>query len=96
MKILDTNILIYAAEEPYKKILASYVTNPANGVSSISQVEALGFWKITPEQIKWFNSIFTVLRVFPVDGSVIEIANSIRQKANVRLGDALIAATCLN
>ncbi len=66
MKILDTNILIYAAEEPYKKTLAPYITNRINGVSSISKVETLGFWKITPEQIEWFNSIFQVLEVFPV------------------------------
>jgi len=95
MKLLDTNILIYAAQPPFKSVLAPYILDRNNAVSAICQVETLGYWKITAEQVRWFRSLFQILKVLPVDKKVIERAISVRQTGRLKLGDALIAATCL-
>ena len=95
MKLIDSNILIYSGEARFAPTLLPFVTNPANYVSAVSQVEALGFHRITPAQISFFESLFLVLQILPIDRDVIEQAIKVRQVKKVSLGDALIAATAL-
>lgn len=95
MKLIDSNILIYAGEQRYAPALLPYVTDPSNCSSAISRVETLGFSRITPQQIIFFESLFTILKVLPVDDQVIEKAIEIRQIVKLSLGDSLIAATAL-
>ena len=95
MPLLDSNILIYSGEPQYAPHLISYITNPANLVSAISIVETLGYQRITPAQTLYFESLFKILQVVPVEESVIQRAVQIRQTKKLSLGDALIAATAL-
>lgn len=95
MKILDSNILIYAGEPPYKALLSPYIKDRKNAFSVISSVETLGFVGITPQQIYYFESIFLLLQALPVDRDIIEKAIEIKQFKKMKLGDALIAATAL-
>lgn len=95
MKLIDSNILIYAGEQQYAPILLPYVTDPVNCSSIISRVETLGFTRITPKQVRFFESLFKILKVFPVDDQVIEKVIEIRQLVKLSLGDSLIAATAL-
>lgn len=95
MKLLDSNILIYAAEPPYKMLLAPYVKDRANAFSVISRVETLGFVGITSPQINYFESIFLLLHALPVEQDIIEKAIELKQSKKMKLGDALIAATAL-
>ena len=95
MKLLDSNILIYAAEPPYKALLAAYVKDRANSFSVISRIETLGFVGITSPQIHYFESIFLLLNALPVEQDVIEKAIKLKQFKKMKLGDALIAATAL-
>jgi predicted nucleic acid-binding protein len=95
MKLIDSNILIYAGEQRYAPILLPFVADPTNCASVISRIETLGFTRITPKQIIFFESLFKILKVFPVDGQVIEKAIEVRQLVKLSLGDSLIAATAL-
>ena len=47
MLILDSNILIYAAQ-PQFKFLLPLVMDSANAVSIVTTIETLGFQKLTP------------------------------------------------
>ena len=95
MPLLDTNILIYSGQAQFASVLIPFVTNRNNFVSAISLVETLGFQRITPAQIVYFESIFRVLQIAPVDNSVIEKAIEIRRSRKMSLGDSLIAATAI-
>ena len=53
----------------------------------------LGYYKITDEQKKYFNSVFKVISAIPVSSVIIEEAIVLRQSKNLSVGDAIIAAT---
>lgn len=94
MRLLDSNIIIYAAYSDYS-YLRELVSDERNCVSAITKVEVLGFHKLMPEEKAFYESVFQVLEVLDVSPKIIEKAIEIRQAQKVRLGDALIAATAL-
>jgi toxin FitB len=63
--------------------------------SSISIVETLGFHKLVPKDKIYFESLFELIRVYPVAPEVILKAVELRQQRRMSLGDALIGATAL-
>ncbi len=95
MPLLDSNILIYSGEPAFSSILLPYITDPANLVSAVSIVETLGYHKITADQVLYFESLFKILRIVPIDEIVIQKALHLRQLKKLSLGDAFIAATAL-
>ncbi|AEE49910.1 type II toxin-antitoxin system VapC family toxin [Haliscomenobacter hydrossis] len=95
MPLLDTNILIYSGEAQFAPQLLSYVTDVRNFASAISIVETLGFHRITPAQIIYFESLFKIVQIAPVDDLVIHTAVELRKTRKMSLGDALIAATAV-
>ncbi|MDZ4682515.1 MAG: type II toxin-antitoxin system VapC family toxin [Saprospiraceae bacterium] len=95
MKLLDTNILIYSGEQEFTNILQPYVTDTRSLVSVISQVETLGYMKITPQQAIYFESLFLILEPVPVDDRIIQKAIELRQSKKLSLGDSLIAASAI-
>ncbi len=92
--LLDSNLLIYSAN-PDSSFLRPLVLNPNNFVSAISQVETLGFHKLTIADAAYFNSVFTILGILPVSQAIIMRATALRQQRRMSLGDAIIAATAL-
>ena len=80
MPLLDTNILIYSGEAQFAPQLLSYVTDVRNFASAISIVETLGFHRITPAQIIYFESLFKIVQIAPVDDLVIHTAVELRKK----------------
>ncbi|MFN0035214.1 MAG: type II toxin-antitoxin system VapC family toxin [Saprospiraceae bacterium] len=95
MKLIDSNILIYSGEPHFAPLLLPYVTDPANRVSIVSHVETLGFHRITPKQIVYFESLFRILQTLLIDNAVVQEAIKVRQLKKISLGDAFIAATAL-
>lgn len=91
--LLDSNLLIYSAN-PDSSFLRPLVLNPDNYVSAISQVETLGFHKLTAADATYLNSVFAILGILPVSQAIILRAIILRQR-RLSLGDALIAATAL-
>jgi predicted nucleic acid-binding protein len=94
MKLIDSNILIYAAKPEYADLKALLQSDNV-AVSDISRLEVLGFHRITEEEKQFFKAIFTLVRIVDVDSHVINKAIEIRQGKNVTVGDAIIAATAL-
>lgn len=95
MPLLDSNILIYSGEAQFSALLLPYTTDPANVVSAISIVETLGYHKITSAQMLYFESLFKILKVIPIDEIIIQRAAQLRQLKKLTLSDAIIAATAL-
>ncbi|MEN0046736.1 MAG: type II toxin-antitoxin system VapC family toxin [Bacteroidota bacterium] len=94
MKVLDSNIIIYSIYPEYS-YLRSLVSDRNNAVSAVSIVETLGYHKISADDKKYYESIFKVLKILDITPEVIDKAVEIRQSKNIKLGDALTAATAL-
>lgn len=92
MILLDSNILIYSASEPYKDLREFFKQSEAV-CSIITKLEVLGYHKITPLQITYFEAVFKVIDILPVSDEVINQAIKYRQKKSMSVGDAIIAAS---
>jgi toxin FitB len=94
MYLIDSNIVIYSASSEYSQI-RRYFYNGESFISVISQIEVLGYHKITEDQKKYFAELFSVIPILPLDPPVTEQAILLRQKFNMTLGDSIIAATAI-
>ncbi|MDX2286488.1 MAG: type II toxin-antitoxin system VapC family toxin [Bacteroidia bacterium] len=94
MKLIDSNILIYASYPEYA-YLRPLVMDTAHCVSAISKVEVLGYHKLSEEELRFFSSIFEILTVILPDQRIYDHAVMLRQQQRIKLGDSLIAATAL-
>ena len=92
--LLDSNILIYAANEPPPKIEAM-VTSGENAVASVVQIEVYGFSGLKAEEKAALEVLFRRLTVHPLDTAVIDRAITLRQQRKMGLADAIIAATAI-
>jgi len=94
MMLLDSNIIIYAAEPGYDA-LRNLIVKRESVISVRSKVEVLGYHKLSLENRKKLQTVFRMLPVLPLSDEIIDRAISLRQKKKMSLGDALIAATAL-
>ena len=92
--LLDSNILIYAANESVPEI-ESLATSADNAVASVTQIEVYGFTGLKPEEEAALDILFRRLTIHPLDEPVIKRAITLRQGRKMGLADAIIAATAL-
>lgn len=94
MHLLDTNILIYAAQ-PGHEFLDRWLTSEAARMSAVSIPEVLGFPGLTPEDEAIFEAWFVRLSMHDVTVPILRRAGALRRQRRMKLGDAIIAATAL-
>ncbi len=92
--LVDSNILIYC-QEIENITWRQWVNSTCPAISAITRVEVLGFHRTTLQQLAILNELIEALDVIYPSISIIERAISLRQQKKMSLGDALIAATCL-
>jgi hypothetical protein len=92
--LLDSNIVIYAAEPNYDSV-RRFIAQQKPVVSIISKIEVLGYHKLTSENQQNLEKLFQTLPILSVSDAIVEQAISLRQQRKLSLGDALIAATAL-
>ncbi len=96
MFVLDTNILIYYAanDRLVVEFLERNESNPIY-IPTIVVAEFLSFRLITPTAVRIFEQFEKQAYIFPLDLSVAHLAAQIRKESNLKLADAIIAATAL-
>jgi predicted nucleic acid-binding protein len=94
MRLVDSNILIYAAKPEYPQ-LKDLLEEEDIAVSELTRLEVLGFRNITDEAEEYFNAVFELVTVFPISQEVINRAIELRQQSNMKSADSIIAATTL-
>ncbi|MBK8041497.1 MAG: type II toxin-antitoxin system VapC family toxin [Haliscomenobacter sp.] len=94
MKILDSNIIIYASQPDFA-FLRPLLIDPDSCASEITRLEVLGFHQFDEKASSWFVAVFSQIRLLPVDKAVIDKAISLRQQRKMGVGDAINAATAL-
>jgi len=92
--LLDSNILIYAANQSAPEIEALAISADS-AVASVTQIEVYGFTGLKPEEEAALDILFRRLTVHPLDAAVIERAIALRRENRMGLADAIIAATAL-
>ena len=92
--LLDSNIVIYAAEPGYAEV-RQFIATHDPVISIISKVEVLGYHKLSSENLQKLESIFRLLPNLSLSDVIVDQAISLRQQRKLSLGDALIAATAL-
>jgi toxin FitB len=94
MRIIDSNIIIYAAQTNFAYLLP-ILDDPNNCVSEISKLEVLGYHKIDASTKKTLTDLFDTLNIIPIDSNIINKAVEVGQTRKMSIGDAIIAATAL-
>ena len=92
--LADSNILIYAIKPEHAK-LRQWLIETLPTVSVISKVEILGDHKLHAAEKVALSELLSCLELIYLTPSSYEIAIQLRQQRKLTLGDALIAATCL-
>ena len=93
-RLLDSNILIYAAQ-PEHAFLDAWTSASAARVSAISIPEVLGHSGLTSGDEAIFEEWFSALIVHAVTGPILRRAAALRRERRMKLGDSIIAATAL-
>lgn len=92
MRLVDSNILIFAAKPEYPELKEMLEQNDI-AVSELTRLEVLGFPNLTQEAEDFFQAIFSIVTVLPISDNVINRAIEIRQQYNIKPADSIIAAT---
>ncbi len=94
MMLIDSNLIIYAVQAEYKN-LREWIVDNEPSYSIISRVEVLGFARLQAIQKQALTDLLNNLEVIYLNPSCYEIAIALKQQRKMSLGDALIAATCI-
>lgn len=94
MRILDSNLIIYAAKDEYAQ-LRPLILDMNSHVSIISKLEALGYRYLTTDDKTYLEGVFKTATIIPIDDAIIDQATALRQTKKMSVGDAIIAATAL-
>jgi toxin FitB len=92
--LIDSNLIIYATQPPYAE-LRCWLVDYATHYSAISRLETLGYHRLGDAEKQALMAILDNLDVLMFTPVTIEVAIALRQQRKMSLGDALIAATCL-
>ena len=94
MKLIDTNLIIYAAQPNFRWLLPLITTADCH-FATVTKIEVLGFKGIEAQEAALFQKYFSALIPLHLTDAIIEETITIRQNKKVKLGDAIIAATAL-
>lgn len=92
--LIDSNLIIYATQAPYAQ-LRRWLVDYATHYSAISRLETLGYHRLGDAERQALMAILDNLDSLLFTKVTIEVAITLRQQRKMSLGDALIAATCL-
>ena len=92
--LLDSNIIIYAAQ-PEHVDLRQFIETHTPAVSVISQIEVLGYHKLTEEDRQFLEQFFRTAERLPLSETAVEWAVKLRQRRKMSLGDSIVAGTAI-
>ncbi|MFN8300937.1 MAG: type II toxin-antitoxin system VapC family toxin [Saprospiraceae bacterium] len=92
--LLDTNIALYLLGGD--RVLAAMLDQQEVYISAITEMELLGYPGITPQEQERIKSFLNDCLLIDINADIKEKAIAIRQRHNLKLPDAIIAATALH
>ena len=95
MRLLDSNILIYATQNELLPVVRPLLTSNDSLVSEMTRLEALGYHKLSAGDKYFLETTFTTMDILPITKPIIDKAIELRQLRKMSAGDAIHAATAL-
>ena len=96
--LIDTNVAIYyfgmALSKESEKFIDKVIGNKY-AISVINRIELLGFKALNESESEALKSFIGSANVFDLEEAIIIQTIQIRKTYNIKLPDAIIAATCL-
>ena len=94
MWLADSNILIRAVSAPDHPLQA-WLQEELPAISVVTRIEVLGFHRLRPGEEASLRVLLSAFDEYPISSNTAALAIDLRRKRKMTLGDALIAATCL-
>lgn len=94
MRLLDSNVIIYASK-PGCEFLHALVGAADACVSAVSYVEVLGYHLLTPAESEQLEQFFANTPMLTLGAAVLDEAVKLRRQRRMKLGDSLVAGTAL-
>ena len=94
MRLLDSNIIIYATQTTYAHLLP-LLHDADSYISEITKLEVLGYHGFNATTKQDMSDLFDTLQIIPIDSDIIDKAIELRQIRKMSIGDAIIAATAV-
>jgi predicted nucleic acid-binding protein len=94
MKLLDSNILIYAPQPAFAHLLPLLVDSSCF-VSEITRLEVLGFHRLNAQEKVYYEQVFSYKTILPITTDIIDKAIELRQQRKMCIADSILAATAL-
>ena len=94
MWLADSNILIRAASAPDHP-LQEWLQNQLPAISIVTRIEVLGFHRLRPDEDMLLRVLLAAFDEYPIGSETAALAIDLRRQRKISLGNALIAATCL-
>jgi predicted nucleic acid-binding protein len=92
--LLDSNIIIYAAQ-PEHAALRRFIETHTPAVSVVSQIEVLGYHKLTGDERQFLEQFFRTAEKLPLSETVVQWAIKLRQRRKMTLGDSIVAGAAI-
>lgn len=95
--LIDTNLLIYHTKgsQVALNFLSKITDESFLNISILTKIEFLGWDKHTPEGLQKCKKLIQSAIDYPLDEEVADKAIAIKRQINIKLADAVIAATAL-
>jgi hypothetical protein len=87
--VLDSNLLIYAAEPGYDEI-CRFIAKHKSYLSVISKIEVLGYHQLSAEQRQKLEKLFEIAMILPLTAEIVEAAITLRQQRKMSLGEVVL------
>ena len=94
MILADSNLIIYAASGKFPDLVEWFAENRPV-VSAVTLVEVLSYHKLKAEEKEILENLFAELSVVYPSIEVFQKAIELRQRRNISVSDAVIAATAI-
>lgn len=94
MWLADSNILIRGASTPDHP-LQEWLQDQLPAISVVTRIEVLGYHRLRADEEILLRVLLASFDEYPVNSQTAALAINLRRQRKMSLGDALIAATCL-
>ena len=92
--LLDTNIILYILAGD--RNVAEYLNRKVLFASVISEIELLGFKKLTAREEKGIKDFLAEFRIIYIDDIIKNESIYLRKQYNLKLTDCIVAATAIS
>jgi len=95
--LIDTNILIYHTKGSQHTIafITDLINKHAFNISILTKIEFLGWDKHTPDGYEKCKRLLESAVIYSLDDAIADKAIELKKKLNIKLADAVIAATAI-